>query len=320
MWSSFLCSRSLQWKEMNVWKECVWGKMTTDVQAVHCDRRWNRAAGIRDRIWLCMWAWTHTESLVLRAHLHCGSLAWLANSLLLFLSFACFLVSLPTFFQCLLRTNDQLVAFLSKYRDMNFIKSHGRDNARWVLTCDHADGLWCPRHSNACQSHRRVPFITDKNKFVICIVDNRQQIHQKTRFGPAFLRVWHPYVATWRQENSRRHIRGWRLWLVSAQPNVRGVRHQLSRWPCDQHETFLLVHTLTCRGETPKLCKMNVKEVKCVVFQKKKYLNILEGIVHPKMKILSIITHLRSSSEDISDEIQELSGPADSNATGTFKA
>lgn len=28
------------------------------------------------------------------------------------------------------RTNNQLVAFLSKYRDMNFIKSHGRDNAR----------------------------------------------------------------------------------------------------------------------------------------------------------------------------------------------
>ncbi|XP_010789054.1 xylosyltransferase 1-like [Notothenia coriiceps] len=29
-----------------------------------------------------------------------------------------------------IRTNNQLVAFLSKYRDMNFIKSHGRDNAR----------------------------------------------------------------------------------------------------------------------------------------------------------------------------------------------
>lgn len=159
-------------------------------------------------------------------------------------------------------------------------------------------------------------FITDKNKFVICIVDNRQQIHQKTRFGPAFLRVWHPYVATWRQENSRRHICGWRLWLVSAKPNVRGVRHQLSRWPCDQHETFLLIHTLTCRGETPKLCKMNVKEVKMCCFPEKKYLNILEGILHPKMKILSIITHLRSSS----DQIQELSGPAVSNATGTFKA
>lgn len=28
------------------------------------------------------------------------------------------------------RTNNQLVAFLSKYRNMNFIKSHGRDNAR----------------------------------------------------------------------------------------------------------------------------------------------------------------------------------------------
>uniref|UniRef100_A0A3P8TW73 Xylosyltransferase 1 n=1 Tax=Amphiprion percula TaxID=161767 RepID=A0A3P8TW73_AMPPE len=30
------------------------------------------------------------------------------------------------------RTNNQLVAFLSKYRDMNFIKSHGRDNARFI--------------------------------------------------------------------------------------------------------------------------------------------------------------------------------------------
>lgn len=33
-------------------------------------------------------------------------------------------------FSC--RTNDQLVAFLSRYRDMNFLKSHGRDNARWA--------------------------------------------------------------------------------------------------------------------------------------------------------------------------------------------
>ncbi|KAJ8001825.1 hypothetical protein DPEC_G00173440 [Dallia pectoralis] len=31
-----------------------------------------------------------------------------------------------------IRTNHQLVAFLSKYRDMNFIKSHGRDNARFI--------------------------------------------------------------------------------------------------------------------------------------------------------------------------------------------
>uniref|UniRef100_A0A3Q2QTV0 Xylosyltransferase 1 n=1 Tax=Fundulus heteroclitus TaxID=8078 RepID=A0A3Q2QTV0_FUNHE len=31
-----------------------------------------------------------------------------------------------------IRTNDQLVAFLSKYRNMNFIKSHGRDNARFI--------------------------------------------------------------------------------------------------------------------------------------------------------------------------------------------
>ncbi|RXN01983.1 Xylosyltransferase 1 [Acipenser ruthenus] len=31
-----------------------------------------------------------------------------------------------------IRTNDQLVTFLSKYRDMNFLKSHGRDNARFI--------------------------------------------------------------------------------------------------------------------------------------------------------------------------------------------
>ncbi|XP_066498061.1 xylosyltransferase 1 [Hoplias malabaricus] len=31
-----------------------------------------------------------------------------------------------------IRTNDQLVSFLSKYRSMNFIKSHGRDNARFI--------------------------------------------------------------------------------------------------------------------------------------------------------------------------------------------
>eukprot|EP00079_Xenopus_tropicalis_P029864 XP_012825540.1 PREDICTED: xylosyltransferase 1 isoform X1 [Xenopus tropicalis] len=30
------------------------------------------------------------------------------------------------------RTNDQLVAFLSRYRNMNFLKSHGRDNARFI--------------------------------------------------------------------------------------------------------------------------------------------------------------------------------------------
>ncbi|XP_013928107.1 PREDICTED: xylosyltransferase 1-like, partial [Thamnophis sirtalis] len=34
-----------------------------------------------------------------------------------------------------IRTNDQLVAFLSRYRNMNFLKSHGRDNAR-STTCD----------------------------------------------------------------------------------------------------------------------------------------------------------------------------------------
>ncbi|XP_008407432.1 xylosyltransferase 1 [Poecilia reticulata] len=31
-----------------------------------------------------------------------------------------------------IRNNNQLVAFLSKYRDLNFIKSHGRDNARFI--------------------------------------------------------------------------------------------------------------------------------------------------------------------------------------------
>ncbi|KAM9783706.1 xylosyltransferase 1-like [Syngnathus typhle] len=30
------------------------------------------------------------------------------------------------------RTNDQLVSFLSKYRHLNFIKSHGRDNTRFI--------------------------------------------------------------------------------------------------------------------------------------------------------------------------------------------
>nr|XP_033770601.1 xylosyltransferase 1 isoform X2 [Geotrypetes seraphini] len=30
------------------------------------------------------------------------------------------------------RTNDHLVAFLSRYRNMNFLKSHGRDNARFI--------------------------------------------------------------------------------------------------------------------------------------------------------------------------------------------
>ncbi|XP_068605484.1 LOW QUALITY PROTEIN: xylosyltransferase 1-like [Brachionichthys hirsutus] len=31
-----------------------------------------------------------------------------------------------------IRTNEQLVSFLSKYRSMNFIKSHGRDHARFI--------------------------------------------------------------------------------------------------------------------------------------------------------------------------------------------
>lgn len=99
------------------------------------------------------------------------------------------------------------------------------------------------------QSNRKENLNGDKNNFVICIVECCQQIHQKTGFGSAFLRVWHPYVAARRQENSRRHFRGWGIWLVSAQPNVRGVCHQLSRRFGDQHEAFLYVHALTCRGE-----------------------------------------------------------------------
>uniref|UniRef100_A0A4W6E093 Xylosyltransferase 1 n=1 Tax=Lates calcarifer TaxID=8187 RepID=A0A4W6E093_LATCA len=40
-----------------------------------------------------------------------------------------------------IRTNEQLVAFLSKYRSMNFIKSHGRDNARraWTVSSTSVD-------------------------------------------------------------------------------------------------------------------------------------------------------------------------------------
>lgn len=33
-------------------------------------------------------------------------------------------------FPSLTRTNEELVAFLSKNRDKNFLKSHGRDNSR----------------------------------------------------------------------------------------------------------------------------------------------------------------------------------------------
>uniref|UniRef100_G1SMN5 Xylosyltransferase 1 n=1 Tax=Oryctolagus cuniculus TaxID=9986 RepID=G1SMN5_RABIT len=40
--------------------------------------------------------------------------------------------TLTFFLVCFHRTNDQLVAFLSRYRDMNFLKSHGRDNARFI--------------------------------------------------------------------------------------------------------------------------------------------------------------------------------------------
>lgn len=156
-------------------------------------------------------------------------------------------------FQSLLRTNDQLVAFLSKYRDMNFIKSHGRDNARWVLKCVLADRVWHLKTRSSQTEEYLNGIITDKNNLIIWLVKRCQQIHQKTGFGSAFLWVWHPYVAAWRQENSRRHFCGWRLWLVSAQSDVCGVCHQLSRWSGDKHEAFLRIHTLTCGGETQKI-------------------------------------------------------------------
>jgi protein xylosyltransferase len=37
---------------------------------------------------------------------------------------------LPLTLPSLSRTNEELVAFLSKNRDKNFLKSHGRDNSR----------------------------------------------------------------------------------------------------------------------------------------------------------------------------------------------
>ncbi|NWZ61071.1 XYLT2 Xylosyltransferase, partial [Acrocephalus arundinaceus] len=45
------------------------------------------------------------------------------------------------------RTNDELVMFLSKYRDKNFLKSHGRDNARFIKK----QGL--DRLFHECDSH-----------------------------------------------------------------------------------------------------------------------------------------------------------------------
>ncbi|XP_005998331.1 xylosyltransferase 2 [Latimeria chalumnae] len=45
------------------------------------------------------------------------------------------------------RTNDELVAFLSKYQDKNFLKSHGRDNARFIKK----QGL--DRLFHECDSH-----------------------------------------------------------------------------------------------------------------------------------------------------------------------
>lgn len=188
---------------------------------------------------------------MLHTHLDCGSLAWLDNSV----SFSLF-------------------HLFSVFPSNTFDLSSG-PMISWWPSCPNTE-IWISSSlmgeimlgeswhvivlmAYCAETLKHVPvaqkgclFITDKNKFVICVVDNCQQIHQKTRFGPAFLWVWHPYVAAWRQENSRRHLCGWRLWLVSAQPNVCGVRHQLSRRPCDQHEAFLCVHATTCRGETPK--------------------------------------------------------------------
>lgn len=54
----------------------------------------------------------------------------MAASLTCFLTPPTSMLNVCFFSPCAFRTNNQLVAFLSKYRDMNFIKSHGRDNAR----------------------------------------------------------------------------------------------------------------------------------------------------------------------------------------------
>lgn len=55
---------------------------------------------------------------------------WLVIMIFLAVVSTDWLVSNNLFLVVVNRTNSQLVAFLSKYRDMNFIKSHGRDNAR----------------------------------------------------------------------------------------------------------------------------------------------------------------------------------------------
>lgn len=55
---------------------------------------------------------------------------WLVIMIFLAVVSTDWLVSNNLFLVVINRTNSQLVAFLSKYRDMNFIKSHGRDNAR----------------------------------------------------------------------------------------------------------------------------------------------------------------------------------------------
>ena len=55
---------------------------------------------------------------------------WLVIMIFLAVISTDWLVSNNLFLVVVNRTNSQLVAFLSKYRDMNFIKSHGRDNAR----------------------------------------------------------------------------------------------------------------------------------------------------------------------------------------------
>lgn len=43
-----------------------------------------------------------------------------------------FLLSFNSHLEFSCRTNDELVSFLSQQRDKNFLKSHGRENARWV--------------------------------------------------------------------------------------------------------------------------------------------------------------------------------------------
>lgn len=66
------------------------------------------------------------------------------------------------------RTNNQLVAFLSKYRYMNFIKSHGRDNARWDANFSNFILI-----SPQCSS------------LASCLASSQQPLYTHTQFTPA---------------------------------------------------------------------------------------------------------------------------------------